>query len=189
MTTPIDPRAEPPEQPKTAQIPAADKNAILLAELKQLMVAGQAALVAGQTALEERVDNGFRATKADMDLLAGHVEVLERDVRGMQSWRVRVEDRLQSNSMRAQATSTIDSEQDAKLSNALVALAEEKERREQLERNSATKADLAAITESQTAAILAGFESFKKSPLVKMAIAAVLAAATTWLATKGVHLP
>ncbi len=167
MTTPIDPRAEPPEQPKTAEFTGPDKNSILLAELKVLMSSGLGAI-------SERVDNGFKSVKADMDLLGGQFESLERDVRGLQSWRVRTEDRQTAASMRAKAPSSFDLEQDAKLAIALSDLAEEKALRKKLEETSATKADLEAVARAQTRDIVASLSSaVERSPTVRKLLLAI----------------
>ncbi len=197
MSIPSDPRAEPPEQPKTAQIPAADKNEILLAELKSLFVAGQAAMV-------DRVDSGFRAVKTDMDLLGGNVELLsgqfqglEQDVRHLQSWRVRTEDRQTASSMRAKAPSAFDLEQDAKLAIALSELAEERAMRKKLEETSATKADLESVAKAQTKDIVQSLSSaVERSPAVRkllLAIAGLLFLAintgTQYLLTKNAQQP
>lgn len=97
--------------------------------------------------LREDVRTGREETKADFALLAGQFESLESDVRGMQSWRVRIDDRLKSNSLRAQATSSVDLEQDAKLAQALMQLADEKARADRLEASAATKADVQRLAD------------------------------------------
>ncbi len=179
---------EMPPQPKTQQLPAADRTEILLAEMKALMVAGNAQI-------NERVEVGFKSVKADMDLLGGQFESLERDVRGLQSWRVRTEDRAAASSLRVQQISAIDLEQDAKLANALIQLSEEKARREALEKNGATKADLEAITKAQTSAIVEGIKGVsslaEKSPTVRgllLALAGLafvaITAATNYVSTR-----
>jgi hypothetical protein len=174
MTTPIDPRAEPPEQPKTAQLPAADRTAIQLSELKAL-------IVAGQSAINERVDDGFRGVKADMDLLGGQFESLERDVRGLQSWRVRTEDRQAVASMRAKAPSSFDMEQDAKLAEVIIWRNGVDEKLSA----TATKDDLAKATDAQTTAIVGAISKAAASPLLKMIGTAILGILTGYAVSKG----
>lgn len=178
---------EMPPPKATKEFSAPDKTAILLAEMKALMVSGNAAIT-------ERVETGFKSVKADMDLLGGQFESLERDVRGLQSWRVRTEDRQAAASIRVRENSSIDLAQDAKLANALAALAEEKAARLALEKNAATKADLEAVTKAQTSAIVSAIGGVsalaEKSPMVRtllMAFAGLvfmsITAATTYLST------
>lgn len=173
-----DPKLPPAEQPQTIKLDAVQ----VLSEL----IRGVAA----------EVKSSREETKADFALLAGQFETLEQDVRGMQSWRVRVDDRLKSNSLRAQATTGVDLEQDAKLAKALVQLAEEKARGDKLEANAATKEDLKAITVAQTSAIVEGVKGVQKlaekSPVVRGLLYALaglvlvaINAATTYLAAKG----
>ncbi len=160
----------------------------MLAKLERLITAGN-----------DRADAGFKAVKADMDLLGGQFESLERDVRGLQSWRVRTEDRQALNSLRAQATSSVDLEQDAKLATALTQLAEEKAKFETLEKNAATKDDLKKITEAQTSAIVEAVKGIaaaaEKSPTARallLAFAGLLfvciTAATNYVTTRAAQV-
>lgn len=64
--------------------------------------------------IESKQDQGFVAVKADFLLLTGQFEGLERDVRGMQSWRVRVDDKLTRHSERAKNPSEMDLDLQAK---------------------------------------------------------------------------
>ncbi len=102
MTTmPIDERAEPPEQPKTVSLPSMTDRA-LLEDLRSVM------------------KDGFSAQRRDFDLLGGQFESLTEDVRGLQSWRVRTEDRFARNSMRVAESSEHDIEREAKLAGVIV---------------------------------------------------------------------
>lgn len=189
---PEDPKPPQPDQPSTIRLDAVQ----VLSEL----IRGVAADV---KASREETAVSFVAVKADFNLLAGQFDGLERDVRGMQSWRVRVDDRLTSNSVRAQATTGVDLAQDAKLAQALMQLGEAKARCEKLEEEAATKKDLEALGTTidtkigsaalaQNAAIIAGVKSFVSKPLVqKIGYAAgvlllqVLTLGTAYLAMKG----
>ncbi len=190
-----DNRVEPPEQirppePTTKAIPQTE---ILSGLMNKLALAVER--------VESKQDAGFVAVKADFTLLAGQFDVLERDVRGLQSWRVRTDDwraqsemRLSSNSIRAQQTSSIDLEHDAKIASLTTQLLEEKSNHEKLKADAATKADVAAVlaeNKLQTAMMTAVLES----PMVrKIGYAAgalllqALALATAYLALRS-HSP
>jgi hypothetical protein len=95
-----------PPQPTTKPLPQEEIQAGLLARL-----------LATVDRVEKKTDQGFVAVKADFGLLSGQFESLERDVRGMQSWRVRVDDdreqvraQLARHSDRAKNPSEIDLE-------------------------------------------------------------------------------
>ncbi len=82
-----DNRADPPEQPKTVQIPAADKAEIQFTELKVL-------IMTTFSALDAKVALGFRDQNAKLETLF--------------SWKEDVDARLRNNSQRAQASSNVD---------------------------------------------------------------------------------
>jgi hypothetical protein len=159
--------ADMPPQPPTTKLPAADPVAVQFTELKTL-------ILTGNRVINDRVDAGFRASAADFSLLRGQFDVLEGDVRGMQSWRVKVDDRLRNNSQRAQATSSVDLAQDAKLGEALGLLAAEKARADKLEKEMVTKEDLAKANEAQTGAVVAGVAALAvKSPVGRAILLAI----------------
>ncbi len=85
--TPIDERAEPPEQPATRELPAATKSEIQFAELKVL-------IMTTFSALDAKVAMGFREQDAKFETLF--------------SWKEGVDESLKKNSMRAQASSSVD---------------------------------------------------------------------------------
>lgn len=67
-----------------------------------------AALTAAVDRMSANMSTGFRTVKTDMDLLAHQFENLETDMRHMQEWRARVDERLKKNSVRAAAPSETD---------------------------------------------------------------------------------
>ncbi len=98
-----DARAEPPEQPKTKQIPAASPVEILLTQIRTAM------------------DAGFRETNANIDLVTGDVKSLKADVRNLQEWKLVVEKQPTVTSERVRAiadgyTSQVDLQHEAALS-------------------------------------------------------------------------
>lgn len=185
-----------PPQPKTQELPAADPVAVQFNELKLLIVTGLGAL-------DARVGMGFRdldtkvdRLEANLELQGGELGLVKKEVGLLFDWKGDVDTRLKNNSQRARAPSSFDMDQDAKLAQALSQLVEEKEKREKLEANAATKADLEAITKAQTSAIVEGIKGVEtlaaRSPVVRgllLALAGLvfvaLNAATTYLTTKG----
>jgi hypothetical protein len=108
MTTPIDPRAEPPEQPKTAEIPAVPQWAI---ELTQATKAGLARIETRQDEQGEKLDlcvHGLRTVTTE-------VEEQRAELRDFREWKGGVDERLKSNSMRARGASQVDMEHSAQL--------------------------------------------------------------------------
>lgn len=77
-------------------------------------------------------------------------------------------------SLRVKGASVIDMEHEAKLAQALSALAEEKARREVLEQNSATKDDLKKVADAQTGDIIKSLtNAADKSPTVRNLMLAI----------------
>lgn len=91
-----------PDQPKTQQMPAADKTDISIAELKTLVI------------------NGFRAVKLDMNAQGGQIGVIQKQLDILFEWKGGVEERLKNNSQRAAATSDIDLDHEAKIAATIV---------------------------------------------------------------------
>lgn len=189
----IDPRSEPAEQPKTTQLPAADKTDIQFNELKIL-------ITAGLSALDSKVAIGFKEqdirlarVEANIDVLGNEIGNVKKEVGLLYSWKDDVDSRLKTNSMRAKAPSAFDMEQDARLAVALSQLAEEKARREKLEETAATKEDLKAVADKQTTDIVTSVSKLaEKNPTVRHLLTALAAVAVvglntlmTYLATKG----
>lgn len=169
-----------PPQPKTQQLPAADKQEILLAELKVLMLNGF-------NALDTKVDR----LEANLEIQGGEIGLVKKEVAIIFAWKNDVDEKLKSNSIRAQTTSSVGMEHEAKLGIALAALAEEKAKREKLEADAATKEDvktmLAKASEEQTAAIVVGVETLMKTPTaqkLKSALVPVLMVAITIIGIK-----
>ena len=100
-----------PEQPKTVAIPKADKNEILLAELKSMVAGGFAEVHVELGGLDTKVDR----LEANQALQGGQVSVVQSEIRTLFEWKGAVEARLSSNSMRAAATSSIDLDHEAKI--------------------------------------------------------------------------
>ncbi len=97
-----------PPQPKTVQLPAADRAEIQFNEMKALFISGI-------NALDAKVALGFRNMTADVSNVASAVDVL-RDRVNLHDRRFEDnEQRLNSNSMRAQVTSSIDLDHEAKI--------------------------------------------------------------------------
>lgn len=171
---------EMPPQPKTQQLPAADKQEILLAELKVLMIGGF-------KDLDAKVDR----LEANLELQGGEIGLVKKEVALIFAWKGDVDEKLKNNSLRAQATSSVDLDHEAKLGLAMAALTEEKAKREALEKNAATKEDvqkmLAKASEEQTAAIVVGVETLMKTPTaqkLKSALVPVFMVAITIIGIK-----
>lgn len=168
MTTPIDPRVEPevPTQPRTAQLPAATPQDILLAEMRGFRRDVTESLATQDATLEAVVREGQRANS--------RLTRIEERVDDFES-------RIGRTSSRVREDSAMDLSRDAKLASVITwqngvdsKLAE-----------TATKKDLETATSAQTAAILAGFDVLRKSPIVKMIGTLVLGLLTGYAASKG----
>lgn len=166
MTTPIDPREEPPEQPRTAQLPAAKPEDILVAELRL----------------------GFRTITTRLDTQDATLDAVVREGQRANSRLTRIEERVDDfegrigrTSSRVRQDSEMDMSRDAKLAEVIIWQNGVNEKLAA----TATKTDLATVTESQTAAILAGFDSLRKSPLLKMVGTLILGLLTGYAASKG----
>jgi chromosome segregation ATPase len=179
---------EMPAQPKTAQLPAADKNEILHAEMK-------AFIAAGFTQVNRRLDDQDHVLVTVVNEgveVNTRLERVEKRVTSAEESIAKLEGRIGKASERVREASAADLEHDAQLAQALVQLAEEKARREALEANAATKEDLKAITAAQTNAIVevvAGVKFAAKNPTVQKLLWALaglafvaINAATTYLA-------
>ena len=105
-----------PEQPKTAEIPAADKQEILLAELKVLMVSGFRDASADIKNLDTKVDR----LEANLDLQGGELGLMKKEITLIYEWKSDVDNRLKANSQRAQAISNADMEHESKIAATIV---------------------------------------------------------------------
>lgn len=158
-------RPDMPAQPKTAQFAQADRNEILLAELKVIMCAGF-------KDLHEKADR----LEANLELQSGEIGLVKREVSLLYEWRDTVDDRLKSNSMRARGASQVDLDQ-AK------ALLDETSARELM------KVTVDKLAESNVVqlAILERLDGLAKHPTVKLLLAVAGVAATAWLASRGLR--
>lgn len=172
---------EMPPQPKTQPLPAADKQEILLAELKVLMIGGF-------KDLDAKVDR----LEANLELQGGEIGLVKKEVALIFAWKGDVDEKLKNNSLRAQATSSVDLDHEAKLGLAMAALTEEKAKREALEKNAATKEDvqkmLTKAAEEQTAAIVVGVQTVMKTPTAQKLKNAIVPVLLTAMAIIGLKL-
>jgi hypothetical protein len=153
-----------PAQPKTLQLPAADKNEILLAELKVLMVSGF-------KDLDTKVDR----LEANLELQGGEIGLVKKEVALIFEWKGDVEQRLKNNSTRAQSAHGIDMEQSAQL-------AQERSAREEL----ATKVDaLTTAIVDIVVPILKRIDALTKNPLVKVIVVLATAVIGSYAASRG----
>jgi hypothetical protein len=155
-----------PAQPKTATFAAADKNEILLAEIKAIVCA-----------VGEKVDTvGSKVDRleANLELQGGEIGLIKREVSLLYDWRDGVDERLRSNSMRARGASQVDLEQAKALSDEVTA-------RESLKE---TVDDLAKSNAVQLA-ILERLDKVAKHPTVKIVLAIIGFLGASWLAARG----
>jgi hypothetical protein len=149
-------RPDMPAQPKTATFAAADKNEILLAEIK--------------ATVGSKVDR----LEANLELQGGEIGLIKREVSLLYDWRDGVDERLRSNSMRARGASQVDLEQAKALSDEVTA-------RESLKE---TVDDLAKSNAVQLA-ILERLDKVAKHPTVKIVLAIIGFLGASWLAARG----
>ncbi len=158
-----------PAQTPTVQIPKADRTDILIQELKQLVISAS-------KASDERADRFEQSLKNQAERLAQ-----------IHQWKENIDQRLKSNSMRAQSASQMDMDQIAQI-------AQERAAREEL----ATKLDsvttsvtaistkIDTVTVAQTNALLERFDEVAKNPMVRNILYLAGGAIIAWL-SKG-HL-
>lgn len=156
---------EMPPQPKTQQLPAVPSWA---SELIMSVKGGFARQDERFDSVDVRLDGLEGADKT----LANKVQDMSVDIRQLRDADVRHEEEFRRLSMRTKDTnanaSSSSLEHEAKLGLALAALAEEKAKREALEKTAATKDDvkemLTKAAEEQTAAIVVGMQTIMKTP-------------------------
>jgi hypothetical protein len=174
-----------PAQPTTTQLEAVPPWAVKLTEK----------VVGGFSAMEARLDS--QDTKLDKAITEG----IEANVRldrvetrlGKAEGRLDIfEERVGRTSVGVRGLSQVDMEHEAKLANALTDLAEEKAKREALEKNSATKEDIAKALEeattAQTKAILGAVDAFAQKPGVKKLTGAIVPVLMIAIAVIGLKL-
>lgn len=154
-----------PAQPKTRELPAADKTEIMFAELKVLV-----------TTRFNELDAKVERLEGNLALTSGEVGVVKSELVTIHEWRGSIEERLKNNSQRAKAMTDGDRAQDAQLAQEITA-------RQAL----AAKVDvLEQKTDAQTA-ILERLDKIASNPLVKQIAAAAGTAILTWLTMKGLR--
>ncbi len=162
-----DPRAEPPEQPATKQLPQIPAWAI------------------EQTLLIKSVKQDVEAVSANVSLVSNDLGILKQRVSIIEGLRVEDEHRLLKLSGGVRGLSGTDLQHEAQLS-------QERAAREALADKAtelATKVDALAKTNETQLAILSRLDGIAKNPLVKTLGAMLLTAVITWLATHGVRVP
>jgi hypothetical protein len=172
---------EMPPQPKTTQLPQVPEWAIELTR----------SVKGGFAAVNDRLDGLERTDKT----LADKVSDMSVDIRQLRDADVRHEDEFRRLSVRTKDTSANASsaslEHEAKLGLALADLAEERAKREALEKTAATKKDveemLTKAAEEQTTAIVVGVKTVMATPTaqkLKNAIVPVLMVAIAIIGVK-----
>jgi hypothetical protein len=135
-----------PAQPATRQLPAADKNEILLAEMKSL-------IIGGFKRIDEKVDGvdaKVERLEGSLDLQGGQIGVMQKEIALVFEWKGDVEQRLKLSSMRAAAPSNVDMKHEAAL---MEVIAKDQDRDRQiaetraLAEQAATKEDVASLAE------------------------------------------
>jgi len=174
-----------PESKPTVQLPAMTDRA-LLEDLARTMRAGFRRVERIEITVSALGDN-YQGMNLRMATMEGRVAKLEYPSSipppPAPITSVRVRDLIESH------PSQMDLEHEAKLAMALVALAEEKAKREKLESESATKADLERVelkTDAQTQ-ILQQLLKLTEKPVVKLIATAVGTAVLTWLTARGLR--
>lgn len=163
-----------PPQPKTAQLPAADKQEILLAELKVLITQGLGALDAKVAIGFRDLDTKVDRLEANMELQGGEIGLVKKEVGLLFEWKGDVDQRLKNNSQRAAATSSVDLDHESKIASEIVA-------------RQAVEAKVDALTKSNEIqlAILSRLDKVASNPHVKIVLAVIASAAMSWAASKG----
>ncbi len=160
----MDPRAEPPEQPKTTQLPAVPEWAVELTKSVKL---------------------GFSTVNVQLEELKGTDKTLtdamtemDAEFKDMRTRQRSAEEDIRRLSMRTKdtnvATSKADLEIEAKHAAVLIELAAEKAKTARLEATSATKDDLEKVAKAQTTDIVKSLTAAaEKSPTVRNLMLAV----------------
>ncbi len=162
MSSDEETRPEMPAQPKTRELPAADRTEIQINEIKVLMLKGMGEL-------DVKMALGFKA-------IMGDVADLSRRLIYVEDWKSESEARMTKTSLAVRGASQVDLAHEAQL-------AHERDAREAL----ATKVDELAKTNETQLAILGRLDKVASNPLVKTVAAMLATALVTWLASHGVH--
>lgn len=148
-------------------------------------------------ALTNKVQEGFRQTNTNIDLLTGDLQTVKAEVRILTAWKIAVESNPTTpppiTSERVKAVieshpSQMDLETAAKLGQALAELSEERAKREKLEKESATKEDVKKLLDDaakvQTAAIVSEVMKTPTAQKLKSAVVPVLLLVLTLVGLK-----
>lgn len=137
--------------------------------------------------LTRTTKDGFRAVRADLELVANDLSLVKERVTIIETWRNDQDMRASRNSNRvkelAETTSHIDLTHDAKIAAEIV-------ERQKLAREVAETRAIVEVVKSETAsqtAILARLDRLTSNPLVKTVATAVGTAILTWLSVKGLR--
>lgn len=137
--------------------------------------------------LTRTTKDGFRAVRADLELVANDLSLVKERVTIIETWRNDQDLRASRNSARvrelADSTSHVDLTHDAKIAAEIVA-------RQELERRVAETHAMVETVKAETSqqtAILARLDRVASNPLVKTVAASVGTAILTWLAARGGH--
>ncbi len=172
-----DKRLEPPDQPVTKELPAADTMSIQLAELKVLLVSGLGQLdtkmVFGLRDLNTKVDR----IELSQELQGDVISKLKAADDILFVWKAEMEQRMKSNSIRAASTSVTDMEQSAQLAMERVA-------REAL----AEKVDDLTQSQKVQLAILTRLDKVAKHPTVKLVLLLLGLYLAGLLGSKGINI-
>lgn len=156
-----------PTQPVTRDLPAADKTALQFAELRML-------LINGFKVQDDKIESRFVQLEANFELKGEQIQGIQLQVGELVTWKTLVTDRLKTNSIRAQVTSSVDLDHEAKIAEEIVA-------REAL----AAKVDDLSSSNAVQLAILTRLDRVFSNTSVKVILTVIATAATTWLASKG----
>lgn len=88
--------------------------------------------------MADKVDNIER----NVELQGGEIGIVKKEIALVYEWKATIEEKVKTHSMRAKSASEMDMSHEAKLSEAIAALSEERAKREELEAKAATKADV-----------------------------------------------
>ena len=128
------------------------------------------------TALTLKVQEGFRQTNANIEVVSSALDVVKERVHVIESWKVDQDARLQNNSMRAKQASVVDLAHEAQL-------AQERTAREAL----ALKVQQLDGKQDVQLALLQQLVKLGEKPVVKLLFTAVGTAILTWLSAKGLR--
>lgn len=132
-----------------------------------------------------------KGTRADIALVANDVSIVKDRVAVVESRVLSLEEAKKVNSMRAQQSSSIDLEHEAKLAAEITARTELAAKVDALALGHVAlneKADKLDGKQDLQLAILGRLDSITKNPLVKTLGAMLITALVTWLASHGVHI-